>query len=49
MENIIDSEEVLAIFEGLHLTNIDDILNMPINQLRNLSISPAGQHEKLEL
>ena len=49
MENVINSEGFLAIFKGLHLTSIDEILSMPISKLKDLSILPVGQDEKLGL
>ena len=49
MKNIIDSEEALTIFRGLHLTNINKILDMPIRKSRNLSSTPAEDHELLKL
>ena len=49
MKNIIDSEEVLTIFRGLHLTKIDEILDMPIRKSRNLSFAPTGRYKLLKL
>ena len=37
ISKIIDSKEVLTIFKGFYLTSINDVLSMPVSELKNVS------------